>query len=159
MAKRSNMTVNPDTLVVTNTDKKYDWMFVQTPTPDGKHGFCWGGPKLDVNIVPYKKDAATIQPTLDFAFWLVNLEHQQFLSQYLNPIRLSAIKDLKDPMLKWHYDNYIPYGRQRAEADGGRAREVCEALEVLLQTLYLPTDPKVAVGQFCTTVEGLQWVV
>ena len=159
-SKRANQKVDPETLVVTNTERNFDWIYVQTPVNKGmEHGYTWGGPKLDVNTVPYRKEPEAIQPTIDFALWLVNKDNQKFLAQYLLPVRLSAIEDIEDPMLKWHYEYYIPYGRQRAEADGGRAREVVEALELVLQKIFLPTDPKEAVAEFCATVEALDWVI
>ena len=157
-SKRPNQEVDPETLVVTNTERGFEWIFVQTPRQQaGEHGFTWGGPKLDVNTVPFKREEAAIQPTIDFALWLVSKPNQQFLSQYLLPARLSAIEDINDPMLKWHYEYYIPYGRQRAEADGGLAREVVEALEITLQKVFLPSDPKAAAAEFCATVESLNW--
>ena len=61
-------------------------------------------------------------------------------------------------MLAWHLENYIPKGRQRMAANGGRAREVVEQLELVLQKLYLPTSPSEAVQDFCSTVDSLEWM-
>jgi len=102
-------------------------------------------------------DDKTIKPSIDFALWLSNAENQKWLAQYLLPARKSALKGIEDPMLKWHLENYIPNGRQRAEANGGRALEVCTQFELVLQKLYLPTSPQESVQEFCNTVESLKW--
>lgn len=159
-SRRPGMEVNPDTLVVSNTEQGFDWIYVQVPTNPGvAHSSVWGGPLLDVNIVPYRTaDTNAIQPTIDFALWLANEEHQKWLAQYLLPVRMSALEGVEDPMLQWHFEHYIPYGRQRMEANGGRAREVVEQLELVLQKLFLPTSPEQAVQDFCNTVDTLQWM-
>jgi hypothetical protein len=159
-SRRPGMEVNPETLVVTNTELGFDWVFVQPPTnPDVPHAQVWGGPLLDVNIVPFRtQDTDAAQPTIDFALWLANEEHQKWLAQYLLPVRQSALADVQDAMLQWHMENYIPYGRQRMEANGGRAREVVEQLELVLQKLFLPSPPEQAVQDFCATVSSLDWV-
>jgi len=159
-ARRPGMTVNPETLVVTDSEHGFDWIFVQPPTnPDVEHASVWGGPLLDVNTMLFKTaDAAQSQPTIDFGLWLSNPEHQKWLSQYLLPARMSALEGVEDPMLAWHFEHYIPYGRQRMEANGGRAREVVEQLELVLQKLYLPTPPAEAVQDFCATVDSLEWM-
>jgi hypothetical protein len=153
------MSVNPETLVVTDSEHGFDWLFVQPPTnPDVEHSSVWGGPLLDVNIVPYHTgDDNAVQPTIDFALWLTNRENQKWLAQYLLPARMSALEGVEDPMLKWHFEHYIPYGRQRMEANGGKAWEVVTALELVLQKLFLPTSPEEAVQEFCSTVEALDW--
>jgi len=158
-SRRPNMSVDPDTLVVTDSEHGFDWIFVQPPTnPDVEHSSVWGGPLLDVNIVPYHTgDDTAVQPTIDFALWLANRENQKWLAQYLLPARMSALEGVEDPMLKWHFEHYIPYGRQRMEANGGKALEVVSALELVLQKLFLPTPPEEAVQEFCSTVEALDW--
>jgi len=158
-SKRPGMTVNPDTLVVTDSEHKFDWLFVQAPTnPDVPHPSVWGGPLLDVNTVLYRTgDDKTIKPSIDFALWLSNAENQKWLAQYLLPARKSALQGVEDAMLKWHLEYYIPNGRQRAEANGGRALEVCTQFELVLQKLYLPTSPQESVQEFCNTVESLKW--
>lgn len=159
-SRRPGMEVNQETLVVTNTELGFDWVYVQPPTnPDVEHSQVWGGPLLDVNIVPFKtQDVDAAQPTIDFALWLANAEHQNWLAQYLLPVRQSALAGVEDPMLQWHMANYIPYGRQRMEANGGRAKEVVEQLELVLQKLFLPSTPDQAVQDFCATVSSLQWM-
>jgi ABC-type glycerol-3-phosphate transport system substrate-binding protein len=158
-SRRPGMEVNPETLVVTDTEHGFDWIFVQPPTnAEVEHSSVWGGPLLDVNIVPFKTNEEAIQPTLDFAFWLTNAEHQKWLAQYLLPVRTSALEGVDDPMLKWHFEHYIPYGRQRMEANGGRAKEVVEQLELVFQKLFLPSPPEEAVQDFCATVESLEWL-
>jgi ABC-type glycerol-3-phosphate transport system substrate-binding protein len=123
-----------------------------------KHASVWGGPLLDVNTVLFKTaDANQSAPAIDFALWLSNKENQKWFSQYLLPARTSALAGVDDPLLKWHFENYIPYGRQRMEANGGRAREVTEQFELVLQKLFLPSTPAEAVADFCTTVDGLEW--
>lgn len=158
-AHRPNTTVDPKTLVVSDKDHDIDFIFVQPPTnPDVKHSSVWGGPLLDVNTVLFKTaDAAQAKPSIDFALWLSNKDNQKWLSQYLLPARTSALAGVDDPLLKWHFENYIPYGRQRMEANGGRAREVVEQLELVLQKLFLPSTPTEAVADFCKTVDGLDW--
>jgi ABC-type glycerol-3-phosphate transport system substrate-binding protein len=158
-SRRPGMSVDPETLVVHDSERDFDWIFVQAPTNKGvPHSMVWGGSLLDVNTVPFRIGGPdAIQATVDFALWLVNSENQKWLAQYLLPIRKSAIADVKDPMLKWHYENWIPYGRQRASANGGRAREVTEALELVLQKIYLPMSPSEAVQDFCNTVQSLKW--
>lgn len=158
-SRRPGMEINPESLVVTNTELGFDWVFVQPPTnPDVPHSQVWGGPLLDVNIVPFKtQDTDAAQPTIDFALWLTNEEHQKWLAQYLLPVRQSALAEVQDPMLQWHMENYIPYGRQRMEANGGRAREVAEQLELVLQKLFLPSTPDQSVQDFCATVSSLEW--
>ncbi|MCB0185290.1 MAG: extracellular solute-binding protein [Caldilineaceae bacterium] len=159
-SKRPGMTVNPETLVVTDSEHGFDWIYVTPPTnPDVASASVWGGPLLDVNTVLFKTaDDAQSQPAIDFALWLSNREHQKWLSQYLLPARLSALEGVDDPMLAWHLENYIPKGRQRMAANGGRAREVVEQLELVLQKLYLPTPPVEAVQDFCSTVDSLDWM-
>ena len=100
---------------------------------------------------------ATIQPSVDFALWLSSPENQKWLAQYMLPARLSALEGVDDPMLQWHLDYYIPNGRQRMEANGGRALEVCTQFELVMQKLYLPSSPEESVQEFCTTVDSLEW--
>ena len=161
MAQRPEMEVDPDTLVVTDTEHGFNWIFVQPPTnPAVDHSLYWGGPLLDVNIVLFRSgDVATIQPSIDFSLWLTNVENQKWLSQFVLPIRKSALAGVENPMLQWHFEHYIPYGRQRISANGGRARETVEQLELVLQKIFLPTPPEEAVQDFCTTVEKLDWFV
>jgi ABC-type glycerol-3-phosphate transport system substrate-binding protein len=158
-SRRPSMTVDPETLVVSDGEHGFDWIYVQVPTnPDVPHSSVWGGPLLDVNLVPYHTgDDTAVQPTIDFALWLTNAENQKWLAQYLLPARMSALEGVDDPMLEWHLENYSPYGRQRMEANGGRALEVVTQLELVLQKLYLPTPPAEAVQEFCSTVEALDW--
>lgn len=161
MAQRPEMEVDPDTLVVTDTEHGFNWIFVQPPTnPAVDHSLYWGGPLLDVNIVLFRSgDVATIQPSIDFSLWLTNVENQKWLSQFVLPIRKSALAGVENPMLQWHFEHYIPYGWQRISANGGRARETVEQLELVLQKIFLPTPPEEAVQDFCTTVEKLDWFV
>ena len=71
-ARQPGATVNPDTLVVTDP-QGFDSIFFQNPTNKGVKHTTWGGPSLDVNIVPFRTgDESTIQPTLDFGYWLVD---------------------------------------------------------------------------------------
>lgn len=158
-ARRPKTKVDPQSLVVTDEEHNLDFIFVQVPTgPDVKHSLVWGGPLLDVNTVLFKTaDANQSKPAIDFALWLSNKDHQKWLAQYLLPARKSALAGVEDPMLKWHFEHYIPYGRQRMEANGGRAREVTEQFELVLQKLFLPSTPAEAVKDFCNTVNGLDW--
>ena len=115
---------------------------------------------LDVNSIVYRAGGADeIDPSIDFALWLSNVENQTWIAQYLLPARVSAVAGVSNPMLEWHYEHYIPYGRQRASAHGGRAREVVEQLELVHQKIFLPTPPEEAVQDFCATVEKLEWYV
>ncbi|MBV7337576.1 extracellular solute-binding protein, partial [Chloroflexi bacterium TSY] len=79
-ARRPGMEVDPETLVVTDTEHGIDWIFVQPPTNPGvDHSSYWGGPLLDVNIVLFRAgDEATIQPSIDFSLWLTNAENQKW---------------------------------------------------------------------------------
>lgn len=158
-SKRPGMTVDNETLVVSDSEHGFDWIYVQVPTnPDVPHSSVWGGPLLDVNTVLFRTgDDTTIQPSIDFALWLSNAENQKWLAQYLLPARLSALEGVEDPMLQWHLDYYIPNGRQRMEANGGRALEVCTQFELVMQKLYLPTSPEESVQEFCSTVDSLEW--
>jgi len=81
------------------------------------------------------------------------------LAQYLLPARVSAIESVSNPMLEWHHEHYIPYGRQRASAHGGRARETVEQLELVHQKIFLPTPPEEAVADFCDAISKLDWFV
>lgn len=158
-ARRDGNVIDNDTLVVTDTNLDIDWVFVQNPiNPGVEHPSYWGGPYLDVNTVPFRtRDQDAIIPTIDFGLWLSNRENQKWMAQYLLPARVSALEDVTDPMLEWHYKYWIPYGRQRAAANGGRAREVCEQLELVLQKVFQPMDPSEAVNDFCDTVASLEW--
>ncbi len=160
-AQRPEMEIDPDTLEVTNTELGFRWIFVQPPTNPGvEHSSYWGGPLLDVNTVLFRAGGAeTIQPSIDFSLWLSNVENQTWLAQYLLPARKSALGGISNPMLEWHLEHYIPYGRQRISANGGRARETVEQLELVLQKIFLPTPPEEAVQDFCATVEKFDWFV
>ena len=161
LSQRPGMEVDPDTLVVTDTEQGFNWIYVQPPTNPGvDHAVYWGGPLLDVNIVLFRGGGAeTIQPSIDFSLWLTNAENQKSLSQFMLPVRKSALAGIEDPMLQWHFEHYIPYGRQRMSANGGRARDTVEQLELVLQKIFLPTSPEEAVQDFCTTIEKLDWHV
>ncbi|MYJ77987.1 MAG: hypothetical protein F4047_07530 [Caldilineaceae bacterium SB0670_bin_27] len=136
-------------------------MFVQPPTNPGvPHSLYWGGPNLDVNSQVFNTgDTSEIGPSIDFALWLSNRENQTWLAQYLLPARVSAIESVSNPMLEWHHEHYIPYGRQRASAHGGRARETVEQLELVHQKIFLPTPPEEAVADFCDAISKLDWFV
>ena len=160
-SQRPGVEVDPDTLVVTDTERDIRWIFVQPPTNPGvPHSLYWGGPMLDVNSIVYRAGGANeIGPSIDFALWLSNRENQKWIAQYLLPARVSAVEGVTNPMLEWHYEHYIPYGRQRASAHGGRARETVEQLELVHQKIFLPVPPEEAVQDFCTTIANLDWYV
>ncbi len=160
-SQRPGVEVDPDTLVVTDTERDIRWIFVQPPTNPGvPHSLYWGGPMLDVNSIVYRAGGANeIGPSIDFALWLSNRENQKWIAQYLLPARVSAVEGVTNPMLEWHYEHYIPYGRQRASAHGGRARETVEQLELVHQKIFLPTPPEEAVQDFCATIASLDWYV
>ncbi len=160
-SQRPGLEVDPDTLVVTDTERDIRWMFVQPPTNPGvPHSLYWGGPMLDVNSQVFRTgDDSEIGPSIDFALWLSNRENQTWLAQYLLPARVSAIEGVSNPMLEWHHEYYIPYGRQRASAHGGRARETVEQLELVHQKIFLPTPPEEAVADFCDAISKLDWFV
>ena len=160
-SQRPGLEVDPDTLVVTDTERDIRWMFVQPPTNPGvPHSLYWGGPMLDVNSQVFNTgDTSEIGPSIDFALWLSNRENQTWLAQYLLPARVSAIEGVSNPMLEWHHEHYIPYGRQRASAHGGRARETVEQLELVHQKIFLPTPPEEAVADFCDAISKLDWFV
>ncbi len=160
-SQRPGVEVDPDTLVVTDTERDIRWIFVQPPTNPGvPHSLYWGGPMLDVNSIVYRAGGANeIDPSIDFALWLSNRENQKWIAQYLLPARVSAVEGVTNPMLEWHYEHYIPYGRQRASAHGGRARETVEQLELVHQKIFLPVPPEEAVQDFCTTIANLEWYV
>lgn len=160
-SQRPGVEVDPDTLVVTDTERDIRWIFVQPPTnPSVPHSLYWGGPMLDVNSIVYRAGGANeIGPSIDFALWLSNRENQKWIAQYLLPARVSAVEGVTNPMLEWHYEHYIPYGRQRASAHGGRARETVEQLELVHQKIFLPVPPEEAVQDFCTTISNLEWYV
>ena len=160
-SQRPGVEVDPDTLVVTDTERDIRWIFVQPPTNPGvPHSLYWGGPMLDVNSIVYRAGGANeIGPSIDFALWLSNRDNQKWIAQYLLPARVSAVEGVTNPMLEWHYEHYIPYGRQRASAHGGRARETVEQLELVHQKIFLPVPPEEAVQDFCTTIANLEWYV
>ncbi len=160
-SQRPGVEVDPDTLVVTDTERDIRWIYVQPPTNPGvPHSLYWGGPMLDVNSIVYRAGGANeIGPSIDFALWLSNRENQKWIAQYLLPARVSAVEGVSNPMLEWHYEHYIPYGRQRASAHGGRARETVEQLELVHQKIFLPTPPEEAVQDFCDTIASLEWYV
>ena len=160
-SQRPGLEVDPDTLIVTDTERDIRWMFVQPPTNPGvPHSLYWGGPMLDVNSQVFNTgDTSEIGPSIDFALWLSNRENQTWLAQYLLPARVSAIEGVSNPMLEWHHEHYIPYGRQRASAHGGRARETVEQLELVHQKIFLPTPPEEAVADFCDAISKLDWFV
>ena len=160
-SQRPGLEVDPDTLIVTDTERDIRWMFVQPPTNPGvPHSLYWGGPNLDVNSQVFNTgDTSEIGPSIDFALWLSNRENQTWLAQYLLPARVSAIESVSNPMLEWHHEHYIPYGRQRASAHGGRARETVEQLELVHQKIFLPTPPEEAVADFCDAISKLDWFV
>ncbi len=160
-SQRPGVEVDPDTLVVTDTERDIRWIFVQPPTNPGvPHSLYWGGPMLDVNSIVYRAGGANeIGPSIDFALWLSNRENQKWIAQYLLPARVSAVEGVTNPMLEWHYEHYIPFGRQRASAHGGRARETVEQLELVHQKIFLPTPPEEAVQDFCATIASLDWYV
>ena len=137
----------------------FDWIFVQNPTNKGVKHTTWGGPSLDVNIVPFRTgDESTIQPTLDFGYWLVNRENQKFLAQYLMPVRQSALKEIAtDPMVQWMFDYWVPNSRNRNPS--GCTREEAEAFQTNWQKLWLPTDPTEVANSFKQQVDQFScWV-
>ncbi|MHB1296816.1 MAG: ABC transporter substrate-binding protein [Anaerolineae bacterium] len=154
------MTVDPDTLVVTSREQGFTWRYVCCPTANAvPNGRVWGGPWLDLNAMPFKtKYANEIQPSIAFCLFLCNPENQKWLSQYVLPIRLSATQNVDDPMLKWHQENWIPHGRQRAAAAGGQAKAVCEALQKVVERLFVPSPVAEALDGFCDTIMALPWI-
>lgn len=158
--KRVDVEIDQETLICKNTKINFEWIFVRCPNgPKAPNGYVWGGPKLDVNSMPFKTKYDYETPvSVDFCLFMSNREHQKFIAKYLLPARLSAVEDVQDNMLKWHLTNYIPYGRQRAAAVGGQSRAVCESLQQVIERLFLPMPPDQAIGDFCQTIETLQWV-
>jgi ABC-type glycerol-3-phosphate transport system substrate-binding protein len=101
---------------------------------------------------------AVIPEAIDYCLWFTNKENQMAMADWTVPIRMSAIETIESPMLKWFANNVFQYGRQRASADGAKARETVEALEILLQQVFLPgQDVAQAAQEFCQTVESLDW--
>lgn len=148
-ARRPDTQVDPETLIVTDP-LGFEWIFVQNPTADGIPHTTWGGPGLDVNLIPLRTgDDSAIQPTLDFGHWLVNREHQEFLAQFLLPVRTSALAAVQsDPLVEWMYNYWIPNARHSNVHNC--ARENAEAFQTNWQKLYLPTSPQEAADSFCT---------
>ncbi|MHB0874608.1 MAG: ABC transporter substrate-binding protein [Anaerolineae bacterium] len=158
-ATQEGMEVNPDTLVIHDGKRNFDWTFMQYPTGPGvDHSIAWGGPKLDSNLVPFRREEANIKPTIDFALWLVNKDNQNFLAKYLPPCRVSAAATVTDAVSKWMLRNWIPYGRQRASAEGGRSRETMELFQLALQKIFADIPVKDAVSEFCSKVDALEWL-
>jgi ABC-type glycerol-3-phosphate transport system substrate-binding protein len=157
--RREGISVDPDTLIVTDEERGFEWTFVQNPTNPGvPNASYWGGPVLDVNTIPYKtRDKDAIIPTIDFGLWLSNRENQKWMAQYLLPARASALEGLADPLLEWFYKHVIPYGRTRASSGGGKSREVAEALEQVIQKVWQQIPPEEALNEFCDTIDGLDW--
>jgi ABC-type glycerol-3-phosphate transport system substrate-binding protein len=148
-ARRQGAVVDPETLVITDP-LGFEWIFVQNPTNEGVPHQTWGGPGLDVSLLPFRtEDENTIQPTIDFGHWLSNREHQEFLAQFLLPVRVSALEAVSDdPLVQWMYDNWIPNARERNGT--GLAREEAEIFQTNWQKLWLPTSPQEVAESFCS---------
>lgn len=158
MARQQGATVDPDTLVVTDP-LGFEWIFVRNPTQPGVEHTTWGGAGLDVNLLPFRtEDDTAIEPTIEFAHWLVNGEHQEFLAQYLFPVRQSALKAVEgDPLVQWMFNNWIPNSRNRNPT--GCTREEAEAFQTSWQRLWLPEAPDAVARDFRQQVEQFAcWV-
>jgi ABC-type glycerol-3-phosphate transport system substrate-binding protein len=156
-ARRPGATVDPETLIITDP-MGFDWMFVQNPTKEGITHQTWGGPTLDVSLLPFRTDdESTLEPTIDFGHWLVNSENQQFLAQFLLPVRVSALEAVSgDPLVQWMFDNWIPNARERNTT--GHSREEAEVFQTNWQRLYLPTPPEEVAASFCNELnQAVGW--
>ncbi len=116
------------------------WIFVQNPTAPGITHKTWGGASLDVSLVPFRTDDdTTLVPSLEFGHWLVNKEHQDFLAQFLLPVRTSSLETVaSDPLVGWMFDNWIPNARERNLT--GHSLEEAEIFATNWQRLFLPTS-------------------
>ena len=104
--------------------------------------------------------ANTVPASIEYCLWYTNAKNQKDMAAWTVPIRMSAIATIENPMLQWFTENVFQYGRQRASADGARARETVEALEILLQQIFQPgEDVSQAADEFCATVDALEWGV
>jgi len=160
-ARRPTTKVDPETLVVTDEELGFDFIFVQSPTrPEVPHAIARGGPMVDVNLLPYKtRDRLAIQPTVDFALWLSDKEHQKWISQFLTPVRQSALVLVKDPLLHWMAEHYFPYTRDRAEKFCGKDTETLTPLELLFQRIFLPMPIEEAVAKYCEEIDALEFPI
>lgn len=156
---KSGCTVDPETLLVDDTEKGFQWRFVQPPTNAGvAHASYWGGGLLDFSNQPFKTDNPDlVAPAVDFALFVSNEENQKFLAQYLLPIRKSAVASIESPLLSWYFENCVPYGRSRLEEQTGSSAAVVEQLMLLIQKIYLETPVKEAVSEFCTAIDAIEF--
>ena len=157
-ARRPYTKFDPETLIVTDEEHGFDFVFVEPPVgPYAEHPNCWGGPTMDVNVMPYRtRDRLAIAPSIDFCEFLINKENQDFVAQFQFPARESSAVKVKDPMVLWHLKHYIPYGRNRDGSPGGQVRAVCVALEQAYQRLFLPSPVEEVAAEFCKTIDALE---
>jgi len=151
------MEVDPKTLVVTDTELDIKWRFVQHPTQPGvPNPLVWGGPMLDVNTSVFKtRDRDAIGPSIDFALFLSNKENQNFVGKYTIPARKSAV-NLENPMLKYHFEYLVPYGKTRSSCMAGVEPGACTNFEQGLQKLYLGTPAQEVADEFCQLFPDLE---
>jgi maltose-binding protein MalE len=153
MARQAGATIDEETLVVTPPEGAGPkFRFMQYCTMGDRPSQVWGGPTLDVNQLPYNTEKGIFPETVDFAHWMVNREHQEWLAQYLIPVRVSALATVADdPALTWMTENWLPNARLR-NFSGCNAEEA-EQWMVMWQQLYLPTDATEAAQWFCDEVD------
>jgi len=149
LARQTGTTVDPETMVVT-TPQGVKFRFMQQPTWGGP-SMVWGGPGLDVSSLPYMTEKGIFAETVEFGHWLVNRDHQNWLAQYLMPVRVSATEAIgDDPILTWMVQNWVPNARFRHVS--GAQQEEAEQWMVMWQQLFLPTPAAEVADWFCGEV-------
>lgn len=158
-SRASDVKLDMNTLTVTAA-QGFEWRYIQNPTANGTKHTTWGGPALDVNNHLFKTaDAATIQPSIKFAHWVVNKPNQTWLAKYQIPIRASAVAAMADDkLLAWMYKCWLPNARTRSGT--GCATPECDVFVKAWQKLFLPTDPKKVAEEWLADEKAIKdcWV-
>jgi len=152
-ARGADVTTDPETLTITTAEGNDIW-FVQNPTAPGVPHTTWGGPKMDVNLQPFNTgETGAIPPTIAFAHWIVNRENQEWLSQYLIPVRSSAVELASgDPFLQYIFNCWVPNARVTSMYCETQDRDIATEM---MQLLYLPTPPEQVAEEWAARLEGL----
>ena len=159
-SRQPGMELDNDTFIVTDTTNDLKFILPQPPRgPYATQNACWGGPMMDVNVMPYRtRDRDAIQPSIDFCEWLIDSEHQDFVATRHFPARESAAAKVDEPLVQWYMEHMLPYGRGRVSTQGGQNRAVCVELELAFQKVFTGMPVTTAAGEFCEVVNSLEHV-
>lgn len=147
-ARAAGTVANKQTMVLT-AKNGVEWMFCQNPTAPGVQHKGWGGAMVDTNFLPFRqKDAAKWDTVLDFAFFFLDKEQQQWMAQFQIPARVSvANESLKDDPFALYTLKYLVPGARTFLPDG-KDLKLREIFGNHFQELYLGKSAKQVAQEF-----------